>query len=243
MIRYAKRAGLFVWSYSNGTLLHLSNHADQLLLSGLDLLRVSIDGTDARSYERIRVKASWDQVIENVQFLVQRRKALGSDLAIELWMVGLKSNICQAPDLAELGARLQVDAARIQMVANTYDYKPEVGQRLVSIPIKLEDNPQLHLMQAQERARQLNITFEAATQKQHSRQSQCPWPFTRTFISVEGLVVPCGTIADPRAVNFGSLAAKDFEVIWKSDAYQAFRERHIAYDIPRFCQRCYDSVA
>jgi len=239
MIRYAKQAGLFVWTYTNGTLLYVSDNADKLLFSGLDLLRVSVNGADARSYERIRPCVKWAEFIKGVQHLVERRSALNADMTIELWVVGMQSNIGQAAEFVRLGARLEVDAVRIQMVANTYEYKPEVGQRLTQIPIQPGDSVQVYLEEARAVARQSDITFEAASGKQHSETNRCPWPFTRTFISAEGFVVPCGTIADPGTVNLGKLSQNTFQEIWQSVGYQTLRGRHLAGNIPVYCQRCY----
>ena len=150
----------------------------------------------------------------------------------------MAANICDVPELVELGGKLKVDAVRIQMLANTYSYKPEVGARLADITIRGKA-VQEHLHSAQQRARELGITFEAEKGKQSSLENKCPWPFSRTFISAEGLVVPCGTIADPRTINFGSLLEKSFKEIWENEAYKAFRAQHTNYDIPACCRNCY----
>jgi radical SAM protein with 4Fe4S-binding SPASM domain len=239
MISHAKRAGLYVWSYTNATLLHLHDFAARLTHSGLDLLRISLDGTTMQSYEQIRIGANWNSVLNNIRLLVQAREATKSSLKIELWMVGMTSNIHQTSDLVKLGARLRVDAVRIQMLANTYSYNPEVGNRLVNIQIGKAPSVADHLSAAQTLASQLGITFEAERGKQSSLENKCTWPFTRTFISAEGLVVPCGTIADPRIVNFGSITEESFYEIWVSDEYEAFRNQHIAYEIPDCCRTCY----
>lgn len=239
MIRHSKEAGLFVWTYTNGTLLRMNDNADKVLISGLDLLRISVDGADARSYEATRIGGTWSEFVESVRYLVERRAVLGAKTAIELWVVGMKSNIGQAAEFVRLGARLGVDAVRIQMVANTYDYKPEVGQMLHEIPIEPGDRASLFLGQAQAAARRLGITFEAASGKQHSATNRCPWPFTRTFVSAGGSVVPCGTIADPGTVNMGGLLQRPFREIWQGEAYQTFRDRHLIHNIPTYCRRCY----
>lgn len=239
MITLAKKSDLFVWTYSNGTLLHRNNQINRLLGSGLDLLRLSLDGTDENSYEAIRKGATWKQVVRNIEILIERRRTLALNTAIELWMVGMKTNIMQASKLVELGANLGVDAVRIQMVANTYDYKAEIGTRLAKIPIQQDEKIKNILDQAHQRARHLNITFEATTGKQYSSGNKCPWPFTRAFISAEGIIVPCGTIADPKTVEMGSIREKTFEQIWEGEKYLWFRNLHVIQDIPTYCQRCY----
>lgn len=242
MIYLAKQKDLFVWTYTNGTLLHVDRQIDRLLDSGIDLLRISMDAADKATYECIRVGSRWEQVVENVKLLIKRRKELGSNTQVELWMVGMHSNIDQACSMVELGVKLGVDAVRIQMVANTYSYKPEVGQLLTSIPITKEDLADRHLQTAAEQARRLKILFEAETGKQYTEHNKCPWPFSRSFISAEGWVVPCGSIADPNTISFGSVAHKEFQAIWENEAYRRFRESHLLFKIPSFCSRCYSMM-
>lgn len=240
MIRIAKSNELFIWTYSNGTLLKDSYIIDQLLFSGMNLLRISIDGATKTTYEAIRQKSSWDLVTQNVQRIVQRKKELGSSIQVELWMVGLKSNISEAKKFVELGAQLHVDAVRIQMVANSYDYNSEIGDKLRKDIISSGDDVLQYISQAQKRSQELNIIFEAASGKRFSPKNLCPWPTTRSFISAEGNIIPCGSIGNPHVISLGSLVNNSFSEIWEGCAYQLFRMKHKLSTIPQCCSRCYD---
>jgi radical SAM protein with 4Fe4S-binding SPASM domain len=237
MIGHARQRGLYVWTYTHGMLLGQKRHIAKLLESDLNLLRISVDGGNAETYEAIRAGARWELLLENIAAVVEARNAAHSRLQIELWMVALRSNVAMAQELVRTGARLGVDAVRVQTVANTYDYNGDVMANLG--PLLPADDFRLHLRAAAAEADRGGLTFEAASGKTHSRTNLCPWPTSRTFISAEGLVVPCGTIADPRVINFGSIARRPFTEIWHSPEYAEFRARHHDYDIPAACTRCY----
>lgn len=76
-IGYAKQKGIrHVKIFSNGSLLNKDNAA-RLLDSGLDEIKVSIDGADRQEYESIRVGLKYGTVIENIRGLANERNRRG----------------------------------------------------------------------------------------------------------------------------------------------------------------------
>lgn len=76
-IRYAKDQGIpKVKLFSNGALLS-GKMAEGLLECGLDEIKVSIDGSDAEEFNRIRVGLKHDQVVENVREFKRARDEKG----------------------------------------------------------------------------------------------------------------------------------------------------------------------
>jgi radical SAM protein with 4Fe4S-binding SPASM domain len=73
MIKYAKQMGLLVKLNTNATLL-TEEKSREILDSGLDLLSFSIDGYEKEVFERIRVGAHFDRVVENVRTFLQLKK-------------------------------------------------------------------------------------------------------------------------------------------------------------------------
>jgi radical SAM protein with 4Fe4S-binding SPASM domain len=65
MIDYAKAKGLRLYTSTNATALNEKN-ARALLESGLDVLTISIDGTTKEVFEKIRVGAKFESVMDNV---------------------------------------------------------------------------------------------------------------------------------------------------------------------------------
>jgi len=79
MIRYAKDRGVqWVYFTSNATLLN-RDKAEELITSGLDSITFSFDGATAETYEKIRVKAKYDEVVNNIVYFSNLKKKLGMD--------------------------------------------------------------------------------------------------------------------------------------------------------------------
>jgi sulfatase maturation enzyme AslB (radical SAM superfamily) len=77
MIEYAKAKGIsHVYFTSNATLLD-EKKAEMLLSSGLDSITFSVDGATKETYERIRVKSSYDKVVNNIRRFIEMRDSRG----------------------------------------------------------------------------------------------------------------------------------------------------------------------
>lgn len=76
MIRYAKAKGILeVTTLTNGTLMDEAM-CRNILSSGLDQIVISIDGITKETYEKIRIGADYDQVLNNLRTLVLLRGKL-----------------------------------------------------------------------------------------------------------------------------------------------------------------------
>lgn len=83
-IRHAKQRGVpHVKVFSNGSLLS-EDRARGLISSGLDQIKISIDGVSKEEFERIRYPLKFDRVIENIRRLVALRNAAQSPLRIHV---------------------------------------------------------------------------------------------------------------------------------------------------------------
>jgi MoaA/NifB/PqqE/SkfB family radical SAM enzyme len=75
-VQYAKRKGLTVEFYSNGSLL-TGDKIESMLDSGLDTVIFSFDGATKSTYEKIRVGANFEDARNNIEALLERKKARG----------------------------------------------------------------------------------------------------------------------------------------------------------------------
>jgi len=73
MISYAKERGLLVKLNTNATILS-EKKSREILESGLDLISFSIDGYEKEVFERIRVGAHFERVVNNVRTFLQLKK-------------------------------------------------------------------------------------------------------------------------------------------------------------------------
>ena len=91
-IKYAKDKKMFVAFYSNASLLN-ETWANDLVLSGLDSITISLDGNSKETYDKIRRNLDFDVTKKNIHGLVNMRKALGkNNPKINLVLVELEEN-------------------------------------------------------------------------------------------------------------------------------------------------------
>ena len=87
--------------------------------------------------------------------------------------------------------------------------------------------------------RGLEVTFWAVDDRYEtmSKETLCPWPFGRLYVSSDMRAVPCCVIANPEIYDLGD--AHDLTNVWHSDAMSAFRRDHLNGSIPEPCLACY----
>jgi MoaA/NifB/PqqE/SkfB family radical SAM enzyme len=108
IVRAAKEAGARVEVTTNGCLL-TPDLIEMLLDLDLDRLVVSIDGASPASYEDIRVRASFQQVIDNLRALYRRKLQRADRHAnpqVGIAFVAMKSNIADLPKLPTLATQI-----------------------------------------------------------------------------------------------------------------------------------------
>src|SRR3989344_3238585 len=76
MIKLAKSKGLFVLVSTNGQLLN-EELSRKLIDSGLDILRLSLEGYSKELYEKIRVGGSFERIVSNVKGFRKMRDEMG----------------------------------------------------------------------------------------------------------------------------------------------------------------------
>src|SRR6266568_6062417 len=78
MIRYLKDRGTYVLFNTNGTLLK-PRKGKELIDSGLDELRVSLDAAESRSFERVRGLDMFDRIVRNVRAFTRLQSELKAE--------------------------------------------------------------------------------------------------------------------------------------------------------------------
>src|SRR5579863_5378399 len=106
MIRYLKDRGVYVLFNTNGTLLTPKKH-QELIDTGLDELRVSLDAADAKSFLAVRGKDFFDRIVRNVRSFTEFQRATGAERPlVSLWLTGLKETIEQLPAFVKLASTM-----------------------------------------------------------------------------------------------------------------------------------------
>src|SRR5437016_6195381 len=98
MIRYLKDRGSYVLFNTNGTLLS-EKKGRELIDSGLDELRVSLDAAEPVAFKLVRGRDMFARIVRNVRAFRAVQRDLGAAAPrVSLWLTGLKETIGQLAD-------------------------------------------------------------------------------------------------------------------------------------------------
>ena len=248
MIRFAKErsSGRIVTSLTTNATLLDQSRARTLIEAGLDALEVSLDGVSASTFERIRLGASFNQVMANVRSFVDTKRGMGSNSpSLSIRFTTHADNAQELPALLEVAARHEI---RHVVVNNVEPYDASFASKVLYDRSPRPEMRDLYLkLEAQADARGLRLDLPRLS----------PEPFTSCgltdhtcIIRVDGLVIPCSPLVYERSfhyfeeqhrhpqVSFGNIGEDDLLAIWNRPEYRRFRSDVREGRLPEFCTRC-----
>src|ERR1700761_7948864 len=114
MIRYLKARGTYVLFNTNGTLMQ-PKRFQELIDTGLDELRVSLDAADRETYLKVRGRDYFNRIVRDVGKFIAYQKQVGAVTPrVSLWLTGLKETVDQLPDFVRLSAAMGVTEVHLQ---------------------------------------------------------------------------------------------------------------------------------
>jgi len=104
MIDYARKKGIVdVFTHSNATLLHLNDRTERILEAAPHRIVFSVDSPVKETYEKIRVGAEYDKVVENIRHFIKRKKERGQVFPIvKVQMVVMEQNASEVETFKKL---------------------------------------------------------------------------------------------------------------------------------------------
>lgn len=229
---------------TNGLL--LDEHVCRELINlQLKDLWVSLDGTDAATFEKIRGSKLFRKVLENVRTLTRLKHELGSNRPeVALNFVAQRSNIEQLPDFIRLAKELGADAVNVGflqvytrnlLTESLYFYQDLADHFLKEARRAAEEvGIRLYLpgLFAEAHARKASLTESGASDEASSRK--CVEPYGFVLVRAEGQLGPC-CVNDAR---LGSLSEANFVELWNGPAYRDFRRRVSTPEQDFDCEHC-----
>lgn len=215
MVSYAKQKKIFVMFNTHFN--HFNEQmADKLVLSGLDLLNISIDGSTQEVYGNYRVGGSLQKVWDNLALLVEAKKRHNHYAPfIIVRMLVNKQN------------EHQVEELRQQAYAR--------GANLFS-PAEFFYDAHHPADVQQWQPSQHNHLQHALTDSEH-----CAFLWENFTVQWDGGVLPCCWFAHPEHV-VGNLFSEPLEKIWNNEAYRLSRRMFSqllpAGAVPTTCATC-----
>ena len=82
MVSYAHKKGIYTITSTDGHFLNKEN-ARQTVLSGLDRLIISVDGTTQETYEQYRKEGQLEVVLEGAKNVVEMKRQLQASTACQ----------------------------------------------------------------------------------------------------------------------------------------------------------------
>ncbi|MFY9293762.1 MAG: radical SAM protein [Methylorubrum rhodinum] len=251
MIRYLKDRGTYVLFNTNGTLMR-EKRFQELIDSGLDELRVSLDAADRASYLRVRGRDFFDRIVRDVgRFVAYRNRIGAAKPAVSLWLTGMKETVDQLPAFVRIAAAMGVTEVHLQRLV--FD---EAGYGMARADLSLFESTQgeerAAIEAAQALGRELGVSLDAsgATEPGLSLKRQDedqPWatcrrPWSLMYFTAHGRALPC-CIAPFSARGYGNYTLGDatqqsLRAIWNSPAYRDFRTSLLSDAPPAPCRNC-----
>jgi len=251
MIRYLKDRGTYVLFNTNGTLL-TRRKGQELIDSGLDELRVSLDAAEPLAFKLVRGRDMFARIVRNIRGFRALQRELSAGLPrVSLWLTGLKETVAQLDDFVRLAHDIDVAEVYLQRLV----YFPE-GQGLARPESALfagGDDEEGRLVRAAETlARELGVKFNAsgatdpsaslAPQDEARPWSLCRRPWTLMYITALGRAIPCCiapfSLRGYDSFTLGDATQQSLREIWNGPRYQEFRGALLGSDPPRACANC-----
>lgn len=249
MIRHLKDRGCKVCLVT--TLAALAFPLEDLVASGLDLLKVSIDGATEETYRKIRGTDFFPRVLKSIEEINDLKKKRGSETPfIRFQFVVQKANYREAADVVRLAHRLGIDAVffkpleigrieeRVDHLIGGVDYDDlkrhlaeakRAGEEL-GVNTNLDDFLS-YLLPNQWKIYNGDPSFEPLS-------GQCIIPWFSVVVRISGDVGFC-CYAKIEDAKVGNLFEQDFKSIWKGEKYRVMRRslRRGEFAVPK-CAFC-----
>lgn len=204
MIEYAQKKKMYVSISTNGLLINQKN-VDAVLNNAPDKLIFSIDGLDEESYQNYRVGGTFAEADKALRLIVRRKKERKLKKPfIELQFIVMKQNEHLLDEVLDYGKRVGVD----KVVFKT-------------MQISSYENA-LHYLPVNKKYRRYELE-NGAFRVKGNLKNHCFALWRTSVITWDGKVVPCCFDKDAN-FEFGKVNGRTFQSIWKSDAYNLFRQ-------------------
>ncbi len=204
MIAYAKK--FFIDTKVDTNLNYLSEEdAEKMILTGLDRLIVSIDGTSQETYSKYRVGGDFHKVINNLKTLIEKKKELNRKNPFITWQfLVFRHNEHEIEEVKRLGRELGVYAVGIT--------KAFIGDK-DWIPINEEYS---HYKKEEIKSEYTSEHFKKPPDR------FCNWLWEAIVVNSNGSVSPCCSIENEKD-DFGNIFQHPFREIWNNQKYSIAR--------------------
>lgn len=253
MVGYLKKRGVYVLFNTNGTVLNERN-GRALIDAGLDELRVSLDASNAKSFQEIRGKNYFNRILKNVRTFRDLQEREGHRLPrVSTWLTGLKQTIKELPEFVKVSADIGVREVYLQRLV--YFDRDAIGKATPDQALfeKIDKDEAQYIKAAEDLANSLGITFSASGAASEPgvslrrAEGDSPWtlcrrPWTLMYFTANGRALPCciAPFSQHGYENYtlGDATQQTIREIWNGPGYKAFRAALHSDKPPTACASC-----
>ncbi|MFH0944535.1 MAG: radical SAM protein [Planctomycetota bacterium] len=257
--RQAEQHEVWLHLISNGTLLTPERY--EKVRKRLHRLWISLDAATPPTFEKVRVNARWDQVMENLRQVVPKAIADGVEVTFNFvlmsinWheaadFVGMVADlgglVCNIQELLPNSTRFHELAwegkvSEEEIVAELERAREMAEQRTVDLKVELR--PPLHGHFGYSSSHfELTVPlpglrgiFGHALNRRHP--GFCSMASSYLKVTPDGNAFPC--CRGPESLRMGNIKDEPFEKIWNGEKFQSFRKRMFEGKYPAVCASCY----
>ncbi len=204
MARLASRRGLRIITSTNG---HFLERPEEIASSGLDVLIVSLDGTDEETYSAYRVGGDFGRVVEGIGAVTGAVRRRGRGPVVEVQCVVNRANEESREQLRTLAR-----GAGVQRVV----FKTLQAASMDGGEAFLPRDPKLSRYR---KTRDGSLETDCAM----GTSSRCLRLYHSLQVDWQGNVVPCCFDKNSEFI-MGNLLEAPFGEIWNGERYRSFRE-------------------
>ena len=217
----------------------IGNIKETLFDRHVDIMAVSVDGASAEENDRIRTGGNFDVIIRELRGLIEERERRGLDYPyVNFVFTCMVSNIAQLPDMVRLAKDVGIEEVKaVYLTAFSEEMKKEILYNKQDIVSDSFDK-------AVELARDLDILIKLPHIQGEDpggsvSHKPCYVGWRDVFLGADGYFRPCQSTA----LTFCHISeVRDFEDVWNSDKYMAFRKAvNDEASMPEECRSCYQS--
>ncbi|MGC9315575.1 MAG: radical SAM/SPASM domain-containing protein, partial [bacterium] len=205
MIKYAKSKGFIVRTGTNAQLIDTPELAYELVKSGLDWIRIPIDGATEESYSKYRVGGTLEKAKNAIRLLSEAKKELNSPTPTILAQFIVFKH---TEDEIEEGRKIAYECGADQFYLKT--------------PMVFSAEQGKELLPKNKKFWRYNETPDGLELKSIN-QNRCRRLWTYYNINVDGVVVPCCFDAN-KDYAMGNAFEESVREIWKKKEYMEFRK-------------------
>jgi MoaA/NifB/PqqE/SkfB family radical SAM enzyme len=254
--RRLSTAGVEVWTTTNGTRVG-DEQAEALAEAGFDRVTLSLDGARRETYERIRRRGRFEDVLRGLRALGRVRRERGRP-RLHVNFVAMASNVDEMADIVELCAAAGGDGVFVETLYDWQDPRLAAWARREDLGGPGPARVEAALERARRRAAAAGIGLTsrlddagfggmqggngagpgpavAAGPRSGARLPfPCSEPWSTVAVSTAGEVRTCCF----NDTVLGDLRQQSSEEIWRGEPFIELRRRHAALETPEGCTGC-----